>query len=99
MEGSGLQESGVAALKGAGAQKRVLVASRERPLDSVPCLPTMLSVNAFKSIQKYSGGVEAYYQKFYDKESRLSIPICWPLDVGIGYFGTGNRIPRQKLPI
>ena len=42
---------------------------------------------------------EAYDKNFYDTNSRLSILILWPLDVEIGYFGTGNRINRQQLVI
>ena len=37
--------------------------------------------------------------KIYDQKLRLSIPISWHLDVGIGNLGPEHRIPRQKLSI
>ena len=43
--------------------------------------------------------VEACNKKFYDDKSRLSIPIVWPLNVGIDYLGPEHRIPRQTLSI
>ena len=33
---------------------------------------------------------------FYDKVSRLSIPICWPLDIGIYNVEPENRTPHKN---
>ena len=43
--------------------------------------------------------VEVCIKKDYDKKLRLSIPIVWPLDVGVCYVRSENWIPRPKLDI
>ena len=43
--------------------------------------------------------VEAYDKKYYDKKSRLSIPMLLPLDARIYYVEPENRVSRQELCI